>query len=86
MSDEVEETPDTETLQHVAAASLIREMFAFAGTAAAYLVFYYVMHPTEWQLAKMKFFLKGKRFCQGQADWWASQAATFATAFNREKS
>lgn len=79
------ESEEIEALSHVAAASLIRELFAFAGTYVAYLVWYYMMHPTEWQLAKMKFLLKGKRACQTQADWWQTRATAFATAFNKEK-
>jgi hypothetical protein len=85
MSGEDDSNADDETLSHVAAASAIKESIAFLGTAAAYLVFYYVTHPGEWQLTKMKFYLRAKRICQSQADMWQHAASSFATNYQREK-
>lgn len=84
MSEEDDKETD-DSLSRVAAASAIKESIAFLGTAAAYLVFYYVTHPADWQAAKMRFYLRAKRFCQIQADWWQQTASSFATNYNREK-
>lgn len=60
----------------------LRDAVTFTVVCAAIMLW---ENPDARQALVMRVSLTGKRFCQGQADWWQAHATNWAQTYNRAR-